>query len=40
MENTEKKPDEKPGFMGGFGFLIVIIGGVILLLVALKLLIG
>ena len=40
MPLQENKPDEKPGFMGGFGFLIVIIAVVIGLLTVLKLLMG
>lgn len=37
MENTENNPNEKSGFMGGFGFIIVIVAGVIAVLVAAKL---
>ena len=40
MALPEHKPDEKPGFMGGFGFLIIIIVAVIGLLAVLKLFMG
>lgn len=36
MENNENTSNEKSGFMQGWGFILLIIGGVIGALVALK----
>lgn len=40
MALPEHNPDEKPGFFGGFGFLIAIIAIVIGLLTVIKLFMG
>lgn len=37
MENIENNPNEGPGFLGGFGFIIIIVLGVIAVLVGAKL---
>lgn len=36
MENKENNPIEKTGFMGGFGFIIVTIGAVSVILLVIK----
>ena len=38
MDNIDHNPEEKPGFLGGFGFLIVIIIVVTTSLIVIKLL--
>ena len=40
MDNKDKNSEQKPGFIGGFGFIIVVILGVSGLLLAIKLIIG
>lgn len=40
MNNLNKDPEKKPGFLGGFGLIIVIIITSVVLVVGLKLLIG
>lgn len=39
MENFKQSSQEKPSFMGGFGFMIVVVIAVITILIAIKALI-